>query len=260
MRSTLPVLLTTFATARRLTSTSMRPASSASNAATISEPSGSRAMVVWSRPGCFELGLPPKLAYRVWSSASGNSTAWDSASMALSAKISRRSSGRLRTRPGCPTARAFPGTSPGSSAEWQLGRWPGPSDSCPCRPSQKHSAHGPEFIKIHYPWHALHGQNLRFRRKAKLPRGEYIFCDLPDGTIGGFPAWMSDASSCSGCTVGAPLVSVAALAELHVLLSGLHSDSQRGNASMKEMRRESTNDTKEDAGNKADEPAASAVL
>src|ERR1017187_2331385 len=92
MRSTLPVLLTTFATARRLTSTSMRPASSASNAATISEPSGSRAMVVWSRPGCFELGLPPKLAYRVWSSASGNSTAWDSASMALSAKISRRSS------------------------------------------------------------------------------------------------------------------------------------------------------------------------
>jgi hypothetical protein len=71
---------------------------------------------------------------------------------------------------------------------------------------------------------------------------------------------MSDASSCSGCTVGAPLVSVAALAELHVLLSGLHSDSQRGNASMKEMRRESTNDTKEDAGTKADEPDESAVL
>ena len=29
------------------------------------EPPGSMAMVVWSRPGCFELGLPPKLAYRV---------------------------------------------------------------------------------------------------------------------------------------------------------------------------------------------------
>jgi hypothetical protein len=98
------------------------------------------------------------------------------------------------------------------------------------------------------------------RRKAKLPNGEYIYCDLPDGTIGGFPAWMSDASSCSICTVGAPLVSVAALAELRILLGSLHSDSQRGNASMQEMRREGTNDIKEDAGTKADEPDEPAVL
>ncbi len=135
-----------------------------------------------------------------------------------------------------------------------------PNGSYLFQPSQKHSAHGSEFIKIHYPWHALHGQNLRLRRRAKLPRGEYIFCDLPDGSIGGVPAWMTDASSCSDCTVGAPLVSVAALAELHVLLGGLHLDSQRGNASVKEMRQESTDDTKEDAGTKADEPDEPAVL
>jgi hypothetical protein len=71
---------------------------------------------------------------------------------------------------------------------------------------------------------------------------------------------MSDAAACSGCAVGAPLVSVAALSELQVLLDSLHSDSQRGNASMKAMRKEGTDDTKEDAGNKADEPDEPAVL
>jgi hypothetical protein len=39
-----------------------RPASSASKAATISEPSGSLVMVARIKPGCWEFGLPPKLA------------------------------------------------------------------------------------------------------------------------------------------------------------------------------------------------------
>ena len=40
------------------------------------------------------------------------------------------------------------------------------------------------------------------------------------------------------------LTSAAALAELRKLLDSLHSNSQRGNASLKEIRREDTNDTK----------------
>jgi hypothetical protein len=40
-------------------------------------------------------------------------------------------------------------------------------------------------VKIHYPFHPLNGQNLRVQRRAKFPRGEYIYCELPDGTIGG---------------------------------------------------------------------------
>jgi len=72
--------------------------------------------------------------------------------------------------------------------------------------------------------------------------------------MGGFPSWMGDASSCSGCKIGSPLVSIAALAELRLLLDSLHSDSQRGNASVKEMQREGMNDTKENAGGKPDEP------
>ena len=89
----------------------------------------------------------------------------------------------------------------------------------------------------------------------KLPKGEYIFCELPDGTIGGFPSWIADPTRTPNFTVGPPLASAAALAELRKLLDTLHSNSQRGNASLKEMRREDTNDAKENARDDADEPA-----
>ena len=126
----------------------------------------------------------------------------------------------------------------------QLAQWPAPDGFCPCRPSQKHNAHGPEVIKIHYPFHPLHGQSLRVERRAKLPKGEYIFCELPDGTIGGFPSWIADPTKCPNFTIGPALTSAAALAELRKLLDSLHSNAQRGNASLKEMRREGTNEGK----------------
>ena len=76
---------------------------------------------------------------------------------------------------------------------------------------------------------------------AKLPKGEYIFCELPDGTIGGFQSWIADLRR-AHFTVGR-VTSAAALAELRKLLDSLHSNSQRGNASLKEMRPEDTNAT-----------------
>ena len=76
---------------------------------------------------------------------------------------------------------------------------------CRFRPSQKHNAHGPETIKVHYQFHALFGQNLRVQRRVKFPRGEYIFCELPDGTIDGFPSWIADAAKASVVTAGTPL-------------------------------------------------------
>jgi hypothetical protein len=121
--------------------------------------------------------------------------------------------------------------------------------------SQKHNAHGPEVIKIHYPFHPLHGQCLRVERRAKLPKGEYIFCELPDGTIGGFPSWIADPTESPNFTVGPPVTSAVALAELRKLLDSLHSNSQRGTASLKEMRREGTNDSKANTGDDTDEPA-----
>ena len=51
------------------------------------------------------------------------------------------------------------------------------------------------------------------------------------------------------------MTSAAALAELRELLDSLHSNSQRGTASLKEMRGEDTNGTKENAGVDTDEPA-----
>jgi hypothetical protein len=88
----------------------------------------------------------------------------------------------------------------------------------------------------------------------KAPRGEYIFCELPDGTIGGFPSWVADAARGAGFTTGSPLVSVVALAELRTLFDNLHSGSQRVNASLNEVRKECTNESSKDAGNDADEP------
>jgi hypothetical protein len=133
---------------------------------------------------------------------------------------------------------------------------PSPGASSPCRSSQKHNAHGPETVKIHYPWHPQHGQILRVHRRAKFPRGEYIYCELPDGTIGGFPSWITDSTKSSTFTVGAPLTSAAALVELRELLDSLHSNSQRGKASLRQMPREGTNDTQEETGGDADEPVA----
>src|ERR1700722_18713947 len=129
-----------------------------------------------------------------------------------------------------------------------------PGESFPLRPSQKHNAHSPEVIKIHYPFHPLHGQSLRVERRSKLPKGEYIFCQLPDGTIGGLPSWIADTTKSTNFSVGPAMTSAAALAELRKLLDSLHSNSQRGNASLKEMRREDTNATEKNTGDDPDEP------
>jgi hypothetical protein len=78
---------------------------------------------------------------------------------------------------------------------------------------------------------------------------------LPDGTIGGFPSWIADPTKSPNFTVGPALTSAAALGELRTLLDSLHSNSQRGNASLKEMRRKGKHDTKKNTGDDTDEPA-----
>ena len=73
--------------------------------------------------------------------------------------------------------------------------------------------------------------------------------------LGGFPSWIADATKSPNFTVGPPLTSAVALAELRKLLDSLHSNSQRGTASLKEMRREDTNGAKENTGDDTDELA-----
>jgi hypothetical protein len=98
--------------------------------------------------------------------------------------------------------------------------------------SQKHNAHGPEIVKVYYRFHPLYGQSLRVQRRVKFPRGEYIFCELPDGTIGGFPSWIADATKAPEGDIGTPLVSVEALTGLRRLLDGLRSGPKHDKASL----------------------------
>jgi hypothetical protein len=93
------------------------------------------------------------------------------------------------------------------------------------------------------------------QRRVKFPRGEYIFCELPDGTIGGFPSWIADAAKASEVTSGTPLVSAAALAELHTLLDRLRSGAKRDKASVQPVLKERTNDIQRTSIDDADEPA-----
>ena len=130
-----------------------------------------------------------------------------------------------------------------------------PNAFCRRLASQKHNAHGPEIIKVHYQFHPLFGQSLRVQRRVKFPRGDYIFCELPDGTIGGFPSWIADAAKASEVAVGTPLVSAVALAELHTLLDGLRSDAKRDKASVQPVLKERTNDVQRPSVDDADEPA-----
>jgi len=90
---------------------------------------------------------------------------------------------------------------------------------------------------------------------VKFPHGEYIFCEFPDGTIGGFPSWIADVSKASAITVGSSLVSASALAELHTLLGVLLSDFKRDKASWETVLKERANEAKRTAIDDADEPA-----
>jgi len=83
-----------------------------------------------------------------------------------------------------------------------------------------------------------------------------MFCELPDGTIGGFPSWMADAAQSSAVTVGSPFASVAALTALRTLLDTLHSAPKRDKASLEPAYKERTNDTQRTTMDDTDEPAA----
>jgi hypothetical protein len=67
-----------------------------------------------------------------------------------------------------------------------------------------------------------------------VPRGngELLFCELPDGTRGTLPAWMTDAATCAVLTVGEPVVAITALHELRLLLDVLTRGADPTDASM----------------------------
>lgn len=86
------------------------------------------------------------------------------------------------------------------------------------RRSQLHNAHVSSRVAIHYRWHPCFGRSLAVARRAPRAGRAFIYCELPDGTVAGIPAWMADAALCALHSLGPPEVSVGALIELRRLL------------------------------------------
>ena len=61
----------------------------------------------------------------------------------------------------------------------------------------------------------------RVNRTVPFANGELLFCELPDGTRGTLPAWMTNAAACALLTLGKPVVAITALQELRVLLDAV---------------------------------------
>jgi hypothetical protein len=85
----------------------------------------------------------------------------------------------------------------------------------------------------------------------QMPSGEYIFSEFPDGTIGGFPAWMTDPAIGSVSSAGSARPSAAALAELRVLLDSVRTGSLVGNAFLQETHLENLHAIQENQGTAA---------
>ena len=76
-------------------------------------------------------------------------------------------------------------------------------------------------MEVFYRWHALFGRRLRRQYGEHRATGDVVYVEVEPGVVLVVAAWMLDAASCSGMELGEPRASVAALADLHQLLSEL---------------------------------------
>lgn len=96
---------------------------------------------------------------------------------------------------------------------------------CRRQSNPSHNAHVLKRAKIYYRWHALYKQSLRVERIVSRYDGTFIHCELPDGSIGAFPAWMMNAEACAQFTLGIPKLSVEAISNLSKFLNELRLES-----------------------------------
>ena len=72
--------------------------------------------------------------------------------------------------------------------------------------------------------HSLYGQSLRIQRRAKLPNGEYISCELSDGSIGGLRSWIADPTKTPHFTSGSTIERDQLAGECHGMGSRMEPD------------------------------------
>src|SRR5436305_3083563 len=97
---------------------------------------------------------------------------------------------------------------------------PGTCSSSPVGGGIKpHSAYRLGFVIVEYRWHPLHGKRVRLLRRTVHGGTSVVHVDIRGGISSELPAWMVDASVCSGMELGRPEVSLAALNDLRSVLT-----------------------------------------
>jgi hypothetical protein len=72
---------------------------------------------------------------------------------------------------------------------------------------------------VHYPWHPLYRQHVHRQYSERRVAGEVVHIEAASGVVTVVPAWMLDPVACAGMTIGTPRVALAALTDLHLLLT-----------------------------------------
>src|SRR5258705_3460846 len=85
--------------------------------------------------------------------------------------------------------------------------------------SPGHSAHIGQEVEVHYRWHAHYGRRVRRQYVERRAGGDVVHVEVAPGIVIVMAAWMLDPAACAGMALGAQRVTLAALAELHQLLT-----------------------------------------
>jgi hypothetical protein len=111
---------------------------------------------------------------------------------------------------------------------------------CAREQSLGHSAHIGHEVEVHYRWHALYGRRIRRQYTERRAGGEVVHVEVAPGVVVVVAAWMLDPATCGGMELGAPRVTLSALAELHQLLIeyGFRRSSSDGPTIVQEERHE----------------------
>ena len=84
--------------------------------------------------------------------------------------------------------------------------------------TSRHSAYRSQFVVVAYPWHPLHGQQVRvYGRQGRAGR-QILYIEVRPGLSREIPAWMCDAAVCAAISVGSARLAIDALTELRVVL------------------------------------------
>lgn len=90
------------------------------------------------------------------------------------------------------------------------------------RGSKRHKTYRSSVVRVAYPWHPLHGQEVELRRRAVIGETEFVHIDVARPFSREIPAWMVDATACAAMQLGRPVVAVSALEALLALLRAAH--------------------------------------